>query len=71
MSLKDYLRLIGTIISLLGFTCLPLVLGTSPKRDLSLFNNFSDLGFFLKGGLFLLVTGLVVLILSFFIPNKK
>ena len=59
----------GVILCVVGFLCLPVGLGASPKRDTSLFFNFADLGLYLKVALILMPVGLVVILLSFLLPG--
>ena len=54
----------------LGFMCLPIGYGASPKRDLSLFFNFADMGFFLTIALALIPAGLLTFAVSY-LPTKK
>jgi hypothetical protein len=62
-------RAIGTAVSMLGLLCLPVGFGASPKRDISLFSNFVDLGLYLQLALILIPTGIVMLLLSFLLPR--
>jgi len=66
---KPILRIGGIVAMLVGFTCLPLGMGASPKRDLSVFNNIADSGAFLKMGLALMAGGLIAVVLSRFVPG--
>jgi hypothetical protein len=51
--------------------CLPVGLGVSPKRDLSLFNNLADMGAFIKAALILIPVGLIVAVLSYLLPGPE
>ena len=64
LTLKDYAFIAGLILFLLGIGCLPLGGPGNPKRDLSLFNNFADLGAFSSTGIVLIVTGLTILVIT-------
>jgi hypothetical protein len=70
MTLRDYLRIAGVIMFSLGFMCLPIGYGASPKRDLSLFFNFADMGFFLSIALALISAGILTFAVSY-IPLRK
>jgi hypothetical protein len=70
MTLRDYLRIAGVIVFSLGFLCLPIGYSASPKRDLSLFLNFADMGFFLSIALALIPAGILTFAASY-IPLKK
>lgn len=59
----------GVVISTIGFFCLPVGFGASPKRDTSLFFNFADLGLYLKFALILIPAGIVIALLSFLLPR--
>lgn len=59
--IKSYALGLGTVLFCLGFMCLPLGFGASPKRHLSLFNNFADLGSFAGTGLWLMGAGILVI----------
>ncbi|CAN5467967.1 hypothetical protein BH09VER1_BH09VER1_26150 [soil metagenome] len=54
----------GVVLCVLGMDSLPRALGTDPQRNLSLFNNFADLGIFTHVGTKLVAAGLLVIILS-------
>jgi hypothetical protein len=58
---KSWFLIIGVVLCCLGFMCLPAGYGANPKRDLSLFSNFADLGAFLQAGIVLLGAGLIVI----------
>jgi hypothetical protein len=64
---KTILRVGGIVIAAIGVLCLPLGFGVSPRRDLSFFNNLSDLGAFVGAGLALIALGLIAFGLSSFV----
>jgi CubicO group peptidase (beta-lactamase class C family) len=66
--LKTWFLMTGIVLCCLGFICLPVGYGANPARDLSLFHNFADLGFFIPTGIMLFCAGLVVIILTFVVP---
>jgi hypothetical protein len=55
----------------MGLLCFPIGFGASPKRDTSAFSNFADLGIFFKAGLILLTVGLLLLVITLFIPRQN
>ena len=59
------------ILFLLGLICLPVGYGHSPKRDLSAFNNFADLGAFIKIGLVLMAIGVIAFFLSALVRGES
>ncbi len=64
---KEYAFIAGLVLFFLGLGCLPLGgPGISPKRDLSLFNNYADLGAFASTGGVLIAAGVLVLLLTGF-----
>lgn len=65
---KNWVAGAGIVIALIGLGALPLGIGVSPKRDTSFFNNLADTGMFITYGLVLILIGIVVLIVSAFIP---
>ena len=65
-----WIRTAGIVIFALGGLCLPLGVGTSPKRDLSVFNNLADAGLFIKAGLVISAVGVVLFFLSFLLPDE-
>jgi hypothetical protein len=71
MNAKEWLRSAGTVLVLIGLGCFPLGFGVSSKRDTSIFNNFADLGAFLKCGLALLTIDVAVVLVSFMMPGDK
>ena len=56
-------------VSVIGFCCLPVGWGASPKRDASLFFHFVDLGLYLQVALILIPAGIVLALLSFLFPG--
>jgi hypothetical protein len=68
-TLKNWDKVIGIVIALIGLGALPLGMGVSPKRDTSFFNILADTGVFTKYGLLLILIVIVVLIASAFIPS--
>ena len=64
MTRKESLRLGGVGLFLVGLMCLPIGLGANPKRDLSTFHNFADLGVFLRYGGLLMGAGVLLMLLS-------
>lgn len=62
-------RIAGIILFGIGFLCLPVGWGASPKRDTSLFFNFADLGLYLRVALILMSSGIGTVILSFLLPG--
>ena len=71
MTTKEWIQSTGVVLVAVGFGCFPLGYGVSPKRDTSLFNNFADLGAFVKYGLTLLTLGATMMLLSFLMPRDK
>jgi hypothetical protein len=67
-TLKNWVQVVGIVIALIGLGALPLGIGVSPKRDTNFFNNLADTGMFIKYGFLLILIGIVVLIVSAFIP---
>jgi hypothetical protein len=66
-----WIRTAGIVIFAVGVLCLPLGgVGTSPKRDLSVFNNLADAGLFIKVGLVISAVGIVLFFLSFLLPEE-
>jgi hypothetical protein len=57
--LKFVLEAGGMVVFLFGLMCLPVGYGNKPNRDLSAFNNFADLGAFIKLGLILMGIGVI------------
>jgi hypothetical protein len=66
---RDLARVLGFVLLGFGFLCLPVGIGASPKRDTSVFFNVADMGLYLKVALILMPLGLVVIIVSFFLPG--
>jgi hypothetical protein len=64
MTLSDWLRLIGVALIGAGLLCFPVGFGVNPERDLSAFFNLADLGWFVKAGTGLLVSGGILLLAS-------
>jgi len=62
-------RVLGFVLLSVGFLCVPVGVGASPKRDTSLFFNFADLGLYLRVALIIMPVGLVVIIVSFLLPG--
>jgi len=71
MTAKEWVRAVGIVLFALGVMCFPIGFGVSPKRDLSLFFNFADVGAFWKAGVVLVAIGVLVLIVSAIIPSNK
>lgn len=69
--LKLPLRAGGVVIAAIGLMCLPVGLGVSPKRDLSLFNNLADIGVFLKAALVVIPLGLIGAAVSYLLPGAE
>ena len=65
------MRIIGVCVSAAGLLCLPIGIGVSPKRDLSLFHNLADLNSFFEIGVLLVITGLLFLVVSLFLPRGE
>jgi hypothetical protein len=53
------------VIAAIGGMCLPIGIGVSHRRDLSVFYNIRDLGGFVQMGLALLAVGLIAFAMSF------
>jgi hypothetical protein len=70
-AITPWLRSAGIVIFLLGVACMPLGVGISPKRDLSVFNNLADAGLFIKAGLVIAAIGVVLFFLSFLLPDES
>jgi hypothetical protein len=68
---KLLLRILGATSIAVGFGCLPLGYGVNPKRDLSIFENFADLGMFVTMGLILMPVGVGMLVLSWVLPGDE
>ena len=68
---KLVLRFSGIVALAIGAMCFPVGFGVSPKRDLSAFSNLADMGVFLKAGLVLVPIGVVVLVVSYFLPGDE
>jgi heme/copper-type cytochrome/quinol oxidase subunit 1 len=66
---KLILRYGGVIVFLGGLSRCPLGYRGSPKRDLNAFNNFADLGAFIKMGLILMGVGVIFFFLSALLPG--
>ena len=66
---RDVAWVLGFVLLGFGFLCLPVGIGASPKRDKSAFFNFADMGLYLKIALILMPLGLVIIIVSFFLPD--
>ncbi len=66
---RDVARMVGFVLLGFGFLCLPVGIGASPKRDTSAFFSFADMGLYLKIALILMPLGLVIIIVSFFLPD--
>jgi uncharacterized membrane protein len=69
LTIKNCFLIVGVVLCLLGFTCIPLGYGASPKRDTSLFNNFADLGAFVHTGIALVCAGFLLIVLTLVIPS--
>jgi hypothetical protein len=67
-TLKNWIQGIGIVIAVIGLGALPLGMGVSPKRDTNFFSNLADTGMFITYGLLMIVAGIVILIVSAFIP---
>lgn len=68
MGPKSWTRLAGVLIVAVGVMCFPVGWGVSPKRDLSFFNNLADLGGFVEWGMAISGAGIIILVLSIFVP---
>ena len=62
-------RVIGVVLLTVGFLCVPVGLGASPKRDTSLFFNFADAGVYLRIAVILVPLSVAVIILSYLLPG--
>jgi len=71
MTAKEWVRAVGIVLFALGVMCFPIGFGVSPKRDLSLFFNFADVGAFWKAGVVVVAIGVLVLIVSALFPSNK
>ena len=69
-SLKLWVRGIGIVLVLIGFMSFPLGSSVNPERSTSLFYFLVDLGFLAKFGFMLEILGVLLFVVSFFIPNK-
>ena len=63
---KDCVLIVGVSLFSFGVLCLPVGIGVSPKRDLSVFFNLADMGAFVSTGLTLIVVGLFIVMLGWF-----
>jgi len=68
--ITPWLRAAGILILAIGVLCLPLGIGISPKRDLSVFSNLADAGLFIKAGLVIAAVGVFIFFLSFLLPDE-
>jgi hypothetical protein len=68
---KEWVRIIGVLVTAAGLLCLPVGIGVSPKRDLSLFHNFADIDYFLKSGVLLVIVGVLFLIAALFLSSGE
>jgi len=71
MTLRDYLRIAGVIVFLIGIMCLPIGYGANPKRDLSLFFNLADTGYFLSISMTLIPVGVLIWAASYIPIGKR
>jgi hypothetical protein len=60
----------GTLAAVIGLLGLPLGYGVSPKRDLSVFYNLTDMGVFIEAAFVLILFGLSALVVSCFLPGN-
>jgi len=68
-TIKTWFLIVGVVLCFLGFMCIPVGFGASPKRNLSLFSNFTDLGTFFQTGIVLLSAGMLVIALTMIISS--
>ena len=68
--ITPWFRAAGILILAIGVLCLPLGIGISPKRDLSVFSNLADAGLFIKAGLVIAAVGVFIVFLSFLLPDE-
>jgi hypothetical protein len=71
MSVRDIVRGIGGILLAVGLMCLPLGFGANPKRDASAFFRAADTGIWLKLGVTLVLSGVVILLLSALFRDRR
>jgi heme/copper-type cytochrome/quinol oxidase subunit 1 len=65
---KEWVRIIGVLVTAAGLLCLPVGIGVSPKRDLSFFSNLADLNILLEIGAICMTIGVLFLVVSLFLP---
>lgn len=69
LTIKTRFLIGGVVLCCLGWMCMPLGYGASPKRDTSLISDFADLGAFKHTGIVLLCAGVLVIVLTLLIPS--
>ena len=69
LPIKTWFLIVGGVLCCLGFMCIPVGFGFSPKRNTSLFNNYADLGAFIQTGIVLFCAGVLVIALTLLIPS--
>lgn len=68
--LKARIRLAGILVLILGGMFIPIGHGVSPKRDLSAFNNLTDMGAFLTWAVALIGLGIVLIVVAVLLPGR-
>ena len=68
LTIKNWALIAGILLCALGVECLPSGLGANPKRDLSLFQNYADLGAFTGTGVLLIGAGVLVILMTVLFP---
>lgn len=67
---KDWVAIAGVVVACLGYECLPHGQAANAKHATSLFAQSSSGGAFLSFGFLMLGLGLVIIVISLFIPRR-
>jgi hypothetical protein len=67
---KDWILIIGLVVSFLGYECLPHAQHLDAENHTSLFAQSASGGAFFSFGSVMLAVGLLIVTLSFFIPRR-
>jgi len=67
---KNTLLIFGIIVLLIGFMCFGSGYGINPISNLSIFNAVTNTGAFVKYGLFCIIIGILLIVISIILSKK-